>query len=51
MRVEFVRRGRPQVATTTKRHDAAPAGRAPLPRKAEASGPEKKLPKKLEERR
>jgi S1-C subfamily serine protease len=50
VRVEFVRRGRPQVATTPKRHDA-PAGRAPLPRKVEAPGPEKKLPKKLEERR
>ena len=37
VRVEFVRRGRPQVATTAKRHDA-PAGRAPLPRKVDASG-------------
>lgn len=50
VRVEFVRRGRPQVATTAKRHDA-PAGRAPLPRKVDASGAHPKLPKKLEERR
>ena len=50
VRVEFVRRGRPQVATTAKRHDA-PAGRAPLPRKVDASGAQQKLPKKLEERR
>ena len=37
VRVEFLRRGRPQVAETTKRHDAV-AGRAPLPPKAEKAG-------------